>query len=142
MSTSALPTAETFATLPLLQRARVFGDWLKAQPREATYDWNSSVDCALGRFAQALFRTHEGRGGTHRIGVMEEDGLGTTNLIEVFPGGMFGRCSDALDGTVRGVPGSLTDSTFPPKQSMVFGEVSDAYEAALAAEITHLQGAQ
>ncbi len=116
-----LPSAEAFAQLPLLQRARLFGDWLKAQPREGTYDWNDRDRCALSRFSQAIHRSETAVGISCTIAAA--DNVSRNTEVEVFPGGVYGRCADVVG----------IGSAHPER--MVFGEVSDAYEAALAVEV-------
>ncbi len=113
----ALPTPETFAALPLLARARVFGDWLKAQPRDETYDYYNCSRCALGQFAKDLFQNQWAQGVVSDIQCRR-------TYIDVFPDHEESDLPDALSGPTGSNPESLS-----------FGAVSDAYEIALAKEL-------
>lgn len=57
-----LPTLITFEAMPLIERTRLFRDWVKAQPPEMPVEFASTSRCALARFGQALTGSPTARG--------------------------------------------------------------------------------
>ncbi len=108
--TVKLPTAAGLKGLSLPKRAAVLGRWLAEQPRERTYRYTDNHGCALAQFSQAVFRSPHATGGAWTITDRTPTGVERDRIV-VVPGG---------------ISITLIRDTF--------GEASDAFHAALAAQ--------
>lgn len=130
-----LLTATDFAALPLADRTRVFADWLRAQPREATYNYNDHYGCALSQFAQALYRSSAALGFSNTISTprfesaitvfKSQDELGFWTSTPI---------SRALAYGSMDAPSKDGDECFSVAESISFGAASDAFDAAMKLE--------
>ncbi len=76
-----IPTLKGFLKLTLEQRTRLFGRWLKAQPRDKAYVFANCGTCALAQFAKLIYRSRKAEGCTYTI----DDGQERNAAVPVFP---------------------------------------------------------
>lgn len=123
-----LPSVSSFLNLPIKARAVVFGNWLKGKPRKETYDYMDDTKCALGQFAQELYKDKEACGVNSTIGAGNQSAFS----VEVFPAARNSAHGPLVCAIWRGKTTSKGHKNDGDKNAAVsFGAASDAYQKGL-----------
>lgn len=66
-ATFSFPTATALSKLPLHKRSLLLLRFLRSKPRCATYDYLDNANCAMGQFAQGVYRSADVSAGPYTI---------------------------------------------------------------------------